>query len=138
MLGIVVRIITMDLSIFKAFSNAIISGVWEIGTCEHGTVVGNQYTKVNSLDVVVDEGSNSSINNTPETLNSDLLVYVMPSQMPTLQTNTLVSNYMLYNSKENSYYMIVDAGIGKNQHTGVIEHLELKVVQTEVVDDEDS
>ena len=138
MLGIVVRIITMDLSIFKAFSNAIISDVWEIGTCEHGTVVGNQYTKVNALDVVVDEGSNSSINNTPETLKSDLLVYVMPSQMPTLQTNILVSNYMLYNSEEDSYYMIVDAGIGKNQHTGVIEHLELKVVQTEVVDDEDS
>ncbi len=132
MLGIAVDTITMDFSIFEAFPNAIISGVWEIGSCQHGTVVGNQYTKIADLDVVVDEGSNSSINNTPETLTSDLLVYVIPCQMPTLQTNALVSGYMLYNSEEDAYYEIVDAGIGKNQHTGNIEHLELKVVQTEV------
>lgn len=134
MLGIAVDIITMDLSIFEAFSNAIISGEWEIGTCQHGTVIGNQYTKINDLDVVVDEGTNSSINSTPETLASDLLVYVMPCQLPTLRTEELVSTYMLYNSVENSYYMIVDAGIGKNQHTNEIEHVELKVVQTEVID----
>lgn len=138
MLGIAVDTITMDFSIFEAFPNAIISGVWEIGSCQHGTVVGNQYTKIDDLDVVVDEGSNSSINNTPETLTSDLLVYVMPSQMPTLQTNALVSGYMLYNKDEDAYYEIVDAGIGKNQHTGNIEHLELKVVQTEATNANDS
>ena len=132
MLGIAVGII-MDLSIFEAFSNAIISGVWEIGTCHHGTVVGNQYTKINDLDVVIDEGSNASVNTTPETLASDLLVYCMPCQVPTLQTNALVSDYMLYNSVEDTYYLITDAGIGKNQHTGIIEHIELKVVQTEVI-----
>lgn len=123
----------MDCSIFEAFPNAIISGVWEIGTCQHGTVVGNEYTKVADLNIVVDEGTNSSINSTPEALASDLLIYVMPCQMPTLDTNTLVSAYMLYNREEDKYYEIVDAGIGKNQHTGIIEHLELKVVQTEVV-----
>lgn len=138
MLGIAVDTITMDFSIFEAFPNAIISGVWEIGSCQHGTVVGNQYTKIDDLDVVVDEGSNSSINNTPEILTSDLLVYVMPSQMPTLQTNALVSGYMLYNKDEDAYYEIVDAGIGKNQHTGNIEHLELKVVQTEATNANDS
>ena len=123
----------MDLSIFEAFPNAIISGVWSIGKCQHGTLVGNQFIKLGDLDVVVDEGSNSSINSTPEALNSDLLVYVIPCQMPTLKTNALVSNYMLYNSQEDAYYEIVDAGIGKNQHTGNIEHLELRVIQTEVV-----
>lgn len=133
MLGIAVDYIIMDLSIFEAFSNAIISGVWSIGKCQHGTLVGNQFTKLGDLDVVVDEGSNSSINTTPEALNSDLLVYVIPCQMPTLKTNALVSNYMLYNNQEDAYYEIVDAGIGKNQHTGNIEHLELRVIQTEVV-----
>ena len=46
MLGTGVIIITMDTSIFEAFPNAIISGVWEIGTCQHGTLVGNQYNKI--------------------------------------------------------------------------------------------
>ncbi len=123
----------MDLSIFEAFPNAIISGTWELGTCQHGTVVGNQFTKIGDLDVVIDEGTSSIVNNIPEGLASDLLIYVNPCQVPTFDTNKLVSDYMLHNTFEDKYYEIVDAGIGKNQHTGNIEHLELKVVQTEVV-----
>lgn len=133
MLGTVVDITTMDLSIFEAFPNAIISGVWQIGSCQHGTVLGNQFTKIGDIDVVVDEGFNSSINTTPEALKSDMLIYAYPCQMPSLNANTLVSGYMLYNSEENTYFEIVDAGIGKNQHTGMVEHIELKVVQTEVI-----
>lgn len=126
----------MDFSIFDAFPNAIISGVWQIGECQHGTVVGNQFTKVADIDVVIDEGSSSNINSIPEALRSDLLVYAMPEQMPSVSSNKLVSGYMLYNSEEDTYFEIVDAGVGKNQHTGQIEHIELKVVQTEVVDGE--
>lgn len=126
----------MDFSIFDAFPNAIISGVWQIGECQHGTVVGNQFTKVADIDVVIDEGSSSNINSIPEALRSDLLVYAMPEQMPSVSSNKLVSGYMLYNSEEDAYFEIVDAGVGKNQHTGQIEHIELKVVQTEVVDGE--
>ena len=121
----------MDLSIFKAFDFAIISGVWQLGTCQHGSVVGNVFTKVADLDVVVDEGNASTISNTPETINSDLLVYVKPEQIPTLNTNKLVSDYMLYDSENGFYYTIIDAGVGKNQHLGLIEHIELKVIQTE-------
>lgn len=124
----------MDTSIFDAFPNAIISGKWEIGKCQHGTVVGNQFNKISDIDVVIDEGSSSSVNNIPEALKSDLLVYVMPQQMPTYRTNALVSDYMLHNKCDDSYYEIIDAGIGKNQHTGAIEHFELKLLQTEVVD----
>ena len=40
--------------------------------------------------------------------------------------------YMLHNNQTGAYYEIVDAGIGKNQHTGDIEHLELRVVRTEI------
>ncbi|WP_407457164.1 hypothetical protein [Fibrobacter sp.] len=133
MLGTVAGIITMDFSIFEAFPNAIISGIWQIGYCQHGTVVGNEFTPLNNIDVVIDEGSSSSINSIPEALRSDLLIYAYPCQMPTLDTTALVSSYMLYNSETNKYYEIVDAGIGKNQHTGLVEHIELKVVQTEVV-----
>lgn len=124
----------MDLSIFKAFSNAIIYNVWQIGYCQRGGVVGNVFVKEADIDVVLDEGSSSSVNTTPEELRSDLLVYVKPEQLPTIRTNKLVSSFMLYDSENDDYYEIVDAGVGKNQHTGEIEHLELKVVQTEVTD----
>lgn len=121
----------MDLSIFEAFNFAIISGVWQLGTCQHGSVVGNVFEKVADLDVVVDEGNASTISDTIETISSDLLVYVKPEQLPTLNTNKLVSDYMLYDSENGFYYTIIDAGVGKNQHRGIIEHVELKVVQTE-------
>lgn len=133
----------MDISIFDAFPNAIISGIWQLGTCQHGTIIGNQFQKVADIDVIIDEGYNSTIESTPENLGSDLLIYVKPCQMPkeinqlfmTSQVVVqLVTNYMLYNSADNAYYMITDAGIGKNQHTGNIEHIELKVVRTEVAD----
>lgn len=124
----------MDLSIFEAFSFAVISGVWQIGTCQHGTVVGNQFEKVADLDVVVDEENSSVISNTPETINSGILVYCKPEQLPTLNTNKLVSDYMLYDSENDDYYTITFAGIGKNQHRGTIEHIELTLVQTEVTE----
>lgn len=130
----------MDLSIFKAFSNAIIYGVWQIGTSQRGTVTGSVFTKVADLDVVLDEGAAVNLTSTPEVLTSnrysDLLVYVKPEQMPTIRANKLVSGYMLYDSSEGDYYEIIDVGVGKNQHTGLIEHLELRVVQTEVSDEE--
>lgn len=124
----------MDTSIFDAFPSAIISGVWQLGSFQHGSIVGNVFNKVGDLDVIVDEGSSSSVNNTPEILNSDLLIYAKPEQLPTIRTNTLVAGYMLYNTDEDAYYEIIDAGVGKNQHTGNIEHVELKVVQTEVAE----
>lgn len=127
----------MDLSIFNAFQNAIISNVWQIGTCQHGTLIGNVFEKTADIDVIIDEGNNSSINTTIEALKSDMLIYCKPDQMPTLDTNALVSGYMLYNSSDDKYYAIIDAGIGKNQHTGRIEHIEFKVVMTEVTEDAD-
>lgn len=124
----------MDLSIFEAFSDAIIRGVWQIGTSNRGSVVGFKFTKIADLDVVVDEGASANISSTPEGLTSDLLVYAKPEQLPTIRANKLVSGYMLYDSENKDYYEIIDAGIGKNQHRGVIEHIELRVVQTEVAD----
>lgn len=132
--GCAVVITDMDLSIFDAFPEAIVSGVWQIGICQHGTVIGNQFTKVADICVIIDEENNSLVDTTPEALRSDLLLYVIPCQMPTIDTNKLVSSYMLYNALGGEYYMIVDAGVGKNQHTGAIEHVELRVVQTEVAD----
>lgn len=131
-------ITTMDLSIFEAFSFAIISNEWQIGTCQHGGVVGNVFNKVADIDVIIDEENSSVISNTPETINTGTLVYCKPEQMPTLNTNKLVSDYMLYDSVNDDYYTITFAGIGKNQHRGTIEHIELMLVQTETVEVENA
>lgn len=127
----------MDFSIFNAFPKAIISDIWQIGTCQHGTLIGNVFEKTADIDVIIDEGNNSSVDTDIETIKSDMLIYCRPDQMPTLDTNALVSGYMLYNSSDDKYYAIIDAGIGKNQHTGRIEHIEFKVVMTEVTEDAD-
>ena len=124
---------TMDLSIFEAFSFAIISDTWQIGKCQHGGVVGIQFEKYGDIDVIVDEENSSVIAQTPETITAGLLVYCKPEQMPTLNTNTLVSDYMLYDKENDHYYEITFAGIGKNQHKGIIEHVELTLTQTDIV-----
>lgn len=116
----------MDTSIFSAFPKAVVSGMWQIGECKHGTIEGNTFNKIADLDVVIDEGANSQTTETPEVLNADLLLYAKPEQLPTLNANALVSGYMLYNSETGTFYEITDAGIGKNQETGRIEHVELK------------
>lgn len=127
--------LTMDFSIFEAFPNAIVSGVWEIGECKHGTIIGNEFKPIGPIDVIIDEGFNSNINSTPETLTSDMLIYCYPSQMPSLSANTLVSAYMIHNIVDNTYFMINDVGMGKNQHTGQLEHIELQLVQTEIANE---
>lgn len=119
----------LAMSIFDAFPNGIVSGVWSIGKVKRGSVAGNVFEKVADLDVVVDEGNNSSISTTPEAITPDFLIYAKPEQLPTLSSNVLVSTYMLTDG--NHYYDITSVGIGKNQETGKIEHVELGLTQTE-------
>lgn len=119
-------------TVFDCFPNAIISGVWQIGQFGKSTMTGNVFKAEGFVDVIVDEGSNTDIDNAPnaQAMLSDTLLYARPEQMPVVSTKALVGDYMLYNTQEDSYYAIVDAGIGKNQETGVVEHIELKVRET--------
>jgi hypothetical protein len=41
---------------------------------------------------------------------------------------------MIYDALYGDYFAIIDAGIGKNQENGVIEHIELKLRQTDAVE----
>lgn len=119
-------------TVFECFPNAIISGVWQIGQFGKSTMTGNVFKAVGYVDVIVDEGSSTDIDNAPnaQAMLSDTLLYARPEQMPIVSTKALVGDYMLYNMQEDSYYAIVDAGIGKNQETGAVEHIELKVRET--------
>ena len=45
---------------------------------------------------------------------------------------------IFYDKENDHYYEITFAGIGKNQHKGIIEHVELTLTQTDVVLSEES
>lgn len=126
------------MDVFNAFPDAIITGVWQIAAHQRGTLVGNVFDAENAvdLDVIVDEANQSDINIAPgaQSLEADLLLYVRPEQLPTVNTRALVAGYLLHDSTHGDYFAIVHAGVGKNQQTGQVEHIELLVRQTEVVE----
>lgn len=123
--------IAMD--VFSAFAGAVVSGKYSIGTCQRGSLVGSVFVKESDLDVIVDEGDLTDISLAPNAtpLNADLLMYCKPDQLPTTNPRELVASYMIYDSETGDYFAIVNAGVGKNQQTGVVEHIELMLQQTE-------
>ena len=123
-------------TVFSAFPSAIISGRYSLGKHQRGTLVGNVFNKYGDLDAIVDEGQSSSIQNAPnaDILTADMLMYVRPEQLPTVNVRELASSCMIYDSETADYFEIIDASIGKNQESGVIEHIQLLLRQTEAED----
>lgn len=129
------RGITVD-DVFSAFPNAIVSSVWQIGQVQRGTEIGTTFEVVADLDVIVDEETDGDTMTSPsaEGLTTGTLLYCRPNQLPTLDTSVLIASYMVLNSDNEQYYAIEQAGVGKNQEAGVIEHVELRIRPTEVAD----
>ena len=127
----------MDLgvSVFEAFQGGLISGVYEIGKCQRGTVIGSQFVSTGDLDVLVDDGDYSDINNAPNAAetNCDMLMYCKPGQLPTRKPRVLAASYMVHDKTTDEYFAITRANLGRNQHNGRLEHVELELTQTEVV-----
>lgn len=132
--------VAVETSVFDAFKNAIIKNVWQFGICKRGTVVGNQFKPLGFADVIIDDTQSAGINATPENITTDMLVYIRPEHAFGCDlenggvASRLVGDYMLYNTKNDSYFLIKTVGVGKNQHTGKIEHIELGLVATEIAD----
>ena len=127
------------MDIFSAFPSAIISGVWEIGEMIRSSEIGKVFTDSPiCCDVIVDEEETAMLDTSPqaEYRESDTLIYAKPEQMPTLDTGTLQGSYLWHNTETDAYYEIRRAGVGKNQETGVVEHMEFIIHQTELEDDE--
>lgn len=123
------------MDVFSAFPSSVVSGQYCIGKFQRGTVEGSRFTNYGELDVIIDEGDSSDIGKAPnsESLIADLLLYVKPSQLPTLNARALTTSYMILDMATNDYFAIISAGIGKNQQEGELEHIELLLRQTEVV-----
>ena len=117
------------MTVFDAFPNAIEQG-WQIAQVTYSSITGNTVTNGTNIDVIIDEGSSSDANQAPNAagLYADTLVYTKPSQMPTTDTSALVAGYVLIDPNERTWE-IIDAGQGKNQDNGQIEHIELKIRQ---------
>lgn len=122
-------------TVFQAFPNAIESQVWQIGKMAYSTITGNDLdsTTLAYIDAIEDEANDSEPNNSPSYANtySGTLLYVRPEQMPTTDTAALIAGYVVKNTTTDKLYAIIDAGIGKNQESGKIEHIELRIRQTE-------
>lgn len=117
------------MTVFDAFPNAIEQG-WQIAQVTYSSITGNTVTNGTDIDVIIDEGSSSDANQAPNAagLYADTLVYTKPDQMPTTDTSALVAGYVLIDPNERTWE-IIDAGQGKNQDNGQIEHIELKIRQ---------
>lgn len=115
------------MNVFEAFPNAI--EAWNIGRMAYGTVTGNTITDTENLDAIVSEVSSSELAsaNMAE-IDSDTLLYVKPEQLPTTSTAELISSYAV-KDPDGRLYAIRDAGAGKNQDDGTLEHIELLVRQ---------
>lgn len=117
------------MTVFDAFPNAIEQG-WQIAQVTYSSITGNAVTTGEDIDVIIDEGSSSDANQAPNAagLYADTLIYAKPDQMPTTDTSALVAGYVLIDQNGRTWE-IIDAGQGKNQENGQIEHIELKIRQ---------
>lgn len=124
------------MTVFEAFPNAIISNVWRLGRVTRGTAIGTKFAPVRFLDVIVDEGVSGNLDAAPnaEGVVSDILIYAKPEQVGSANMAKFVGNYYLYNCDYETFYEIVDAGLGFNQDKGVVEHVEFKLKPTEVAE----
>lgn len=118
------------MTVFDAFPNAIVQ--LKIAQVAYSSVTGNDIDLENAetIDAIIDEGSSSDANQAPNAagLYADTLIYTRPEELPTTDTSALVSDYAIVDSKGRTWE-IIDAGAGKNQDNGQIEHIELKIRQ---------
>lgn len=126
------------MDVFSAFPSAVINGVWEIGQMSRDTEVGKRFIDPIACGVIIDEEQTVALDTTPQAEYSvgNILIYAKPEQMPTLNTHELQASYLWHNTETDEYFEIRKAGVGKNQETGEIEHLEFIVTQTEIAEDE--
>lgn len=121
------------MDVFSAFAGAVVTGTYSIGKNQRGSLVGSVYSKVADIDVIVDEGDLANIGLAPnaEALDADLIMYCKPEQLPTTNPRALVSDYLIHDGVNGDFFAIVNAGLGKNQDNGVLEHVELMLQQTD-------
>lgn len=123
------------MDVFNCLPEAI--ETWQIGEMTYGTIEGNKLADAQNVRVIVDEGTSGDLNSAPNaaTIASDTLIYAMPSDLPTTDTSTLVTDYAI-KSPSGRIYAIIDAAQGRNQNKGHLEHIEMRLRPTGALEDE--
>ena len=112
------------MDVFKAFSKAIITDDWSLGSITVSTDVGK---------IIIDEGAEGDENSpNANTLTTDTLIYAKPDEMPTTNPAELVASYFWHQQSTGQYYRILEVGVGKNQDEGIVEHIEFRVRPSEI------
>ena len=126
------------LAVFDVFPEAVVKGKWEIGQVKRGTETGDVFTNATTVDVIEDEVFTSTANQSPNAdgLQTQTLLYTRAIDLPTLDAANLVAGFLWHDTSHNSYFRISTAAIGKNQHTGEIEHVEFSLEPTEALNGE--
>jgi len=118
------------MTVFEAFPNGL--EAWKIGTISYSTMTGNRIADMKTINVIVDEAQSERAGgtSTPEGITADTLIYCQPAELPTTSIPSLITDYCVMDP-DGRYYRITEAGRGKNQETGELEHIELKLIQTD-------
>jgi len=127
------------MDIFTSFPNAIVTDVWELGTVSRSTEVGKSYEKLGYIDCIVDEEVTGGQNNSPSAdyITSQTMLFVKPEALAQYNIGQMVANFMIKNTETDQLYEITGVGVGQNQETGVVEHLELLIQPTEAIEEDE-
>lgn len=125
------------MDIFQALPSAIVTNTWELGTVKRATDIGKVFQSIGSVDVIVDEVESNGFNQAPNAdyLDSDTLLFTRPDAIPSVTPAVLISDYLWHNLETDQYYEITEVGVGKNQESGVVEHIEFKIQPTGALED---
>lgn len=125
------------MDVFSAFPNAIVRDTWQLGTVQRATEVGDKYTPVGFVDVIIDEVASGLLDKSPDAdgLDTDTLIYCRPEQMPGLNISRFIATYYFLDTSTGQHYEIRHVGVGKNQQTGKVEHVEFQLRAKEAIDD---
>lgn len=126
------------MDIFTSLPNAVISDVWELGQISRSTEVGKSYEALRFLTCIADEEATGDQNNSPSAdgIESGTLLFVKPADLAPYNIDELIASFMVKNTQTGQLYMIKNVGLGKNQETGMVEHIELLIEPTEVLENE--
>lgn len=125
-------------TVFSAFPGAVVFDRWEIGRVDRATETGDIYTDSHALGVIEDVAQTLATKSgeDAEGLKTSTLLYAKPEELPSVDPAALIAGHMVKDVENSRFYRIDSVGIGKNQLTGRIEHVELILTEVEALDEQ--
>ena len=125
------------MDVFDALPNAIVSDVWQLGERVQDTENGKRFLPLGTWDVIMSETVSGMQDRSPNAdyLTNATLLYVRPEVMEGSSAAEMVASRLWHNTETEQFFEILTVRIGKNQETGIVEHVEFTLKQVEIVDE---